>query len=145
MKTLTHRTTGFALMLAIFLLVTMAAIGVYLITISSGQVQAVTQDEQGARAYQVARSGIDWGAYQVLINSSCPASTTIPLPQTGLPGVTFYAVVTCGTVGTETEAGVSTTVYQLKSTACNQTPCVSAGTDPGATYVERELSLTLAK
>lgn len=136
---------GFGLMLAIFLLVTLAAIGAYLITVSSGQVQAVTQDEQGARAYQSARTGIEWGAYQVLINTSCPVPTTLTLAQAGLPGVTFYAEVTCNAVGTETEAGTSVSVFQVTSKGCNQTPCVALGSDPGATYVERELSLTLTR
>ena len=140
-----RRTRGFALMLAIFLIVTIAAIALYLITVSTGQSQAVTQDEQGSRAYQAARTGIEWGAYQVLIKSTCPASTTLPLAQTGLPGVTFYAVVTCSTVGSETEAGTPLSVFQLTSKGCNQSPCAALGSDAGATYVERELSLTLAK
>jgi MSHA biogenesis protein MshP len=145
MSAMLHRTRGFGLMLAIFLLVTIASVGVYLVTVSSGQVQAVAQDELGVRAYQAARTGIDWGAYRVLINSSCVASTTLTLPQSGLTGVTFYAVVGCSTVGTEAEAGTTITVYQLTSTGCSQTPCAAAGTDPGPTYVERQLSLTLTR
>lgn len=53
-------------MAALFIIVTLAAIGTYLLTVSTGQVAAATQDEQGARAYQAARAGIEWGAYQVL-------------------------------------------------------------------------------
>jgi MSHA biogenesis protein MshP len=142
---LLRRTKGFALMLAVFMLVTLAAIALYILTISAGQVQAVTQEEQGARAYQAARTGIDWGAYQVLINSNCPASTTLTLPQSGLAAVNFFAIVSCATVGVETEAGTSITIYQLTSKGCSQNPCVTLGTDPGPMYVERELSLTLAK
>ena len=123
----------------------MSAVGLYLMTVSSGQVQAVSQDEQAARAYQAARTGIDWGAYQVLINNSCPgpAATSLPLAQAGLPGVTFYASVTCSSVGTETEAGSTVHVYKVTSTGCNQTPCATIPSDPGATYVERELVLNL--
>ena len=143
-----RRIHGVGLMLAIFLLVTVAAVGAYLVTVSSGQVEAVTQDEQGARAYQAARTGIDWGAYQVLINASCPTPlpappTILSLPQQGLTGVTFYGEVSCTPVGTESEAGNTIHVYQLTVTGCNQTPCVAVGTDPGPTYVERQLTLTL--
>ena len=45
-----RRQHGFALMAALFILVTLTAIGTYLLTISAGQVAAGTQDEQGGRA-----------------------------------------------------------------------------------------------
>src|SRR5260221_10199354 len=67
-----QRTSGFILMAALFLIVTFAAIGLYLVTISTGTVEAATQGEQGARAYQGARTGIDWAAFQVLMNSDAP-------------------------------------------------------------------------
>ena len=53
-RTPIDRCRGFALMLAVFMIVTLAAIGVYLVTVSTGQTQAVSQDEQGVRAYQAA-------------------------------------------------------------------------------------------
>ena len=56
-----RRQSGFVLVLAIFMIISLAAIGVYLVTISTTQVEAGVQDEQGARAYQAARAGIDWG------------------------------------------------------------------------------------
>jgi len=133
------RQRGFALMLAVFLIVTLAAIGVYLLTFSTGQLEAATQDEQGARAYQAARTGIEWGAFQALRNPPCPAGpTTLTLTQ-GLAG--FYAVVTCQQVGAETEGATALTVYRITSTGCNASPCTPAS--PDRTYVERQLQLTV--
>lgn len=144
---------GFALMAAVFILVTLASISVYLLTISTGQLAATTQDEQAARAYQAARSGIDWGAYQVLRNSgvgfgaACTgggtASQTLSLGPSGGPtGATaYFAEVACNRVGSETEAGEAVSVYRLTVTGCNRSPCGTAD----ATYVERQLQLTLSR
>jgi MSHA biogenesis protein MshP len=97
-------------------------------------------DQQGARAYQAARAGVDWGAYQVLRLGNCPASTvTIPLPE-DLSG--FYAEVSCTSFGVETEGAATVTTYLILSTGCNFTPCSSGAGAP--TYVERELQLTVA-
>jgi MSHA biogenesis protein MshP len=150
LRTVPRRAKGFALMMAIFMIVTLAAIGVYLITVSTGQTAAATQDEQGARAYQAARAGVEWGAYQLLRNSTgafatgCAAggATTTQLLTLiqGLDG--FFAKVDCNRVGNETEAAVNVVVYRLTVTGCNNNPC-GAGIVP--TYVERQLELTVTK
>jgi MSHA biogenesis protein MshP len=141
---------GFALMMAIFMIVTLAAVAVYLLTVSTGQIEAVTQDEQGARAYQAARSGIDWGAFQVLRNGGGPfgatcATSAPPLSLGSLGpagGTNFYAEVSCQRVGNETEGGVTVEVFRLTAMGCNRTPCSGAATP---TYVERQLQLTLTR
>lgn len=133
------RIRGFALILALFLIVGLAAIGAYLLSVSNVQVETGVMDEQGARAYQAARAGLDWGAYRVLRNATCPGATTIgPLPA-ALSG--FYAEVTCTSFGLETEGGATVTTFRIVSTGCNATPCSSGS---GATYVERQLQLTVA-
>ena len=142
---------GFALMAALFILVTLTAIGVYLLTISTGQLGAAAQDEQAARAYQAARTGIDWGAYQLLRNdtgafgAACTgagtASQQLALGALGGPAGAYYAEVGCSRIGNETEGGATVTVFRLTATGCNRSPC---GT-PDATYVERQLQLALSK
>ena len=150
---------GFVLMAALFLIVTFAAIGAYLITISSGQIEAATQDEQGARAYLAARTGVDWAAYQLLQRSAVPpaaagdfgptcisantASATLTLGPLGGPagGDSFRVAVSC-TRSTETEGGVTVEVFLVTSTGCNRAACGASG---DATYVERQLQLVLAK
>jgi MSHA biogenesis protein MshP len=145
-----RRQSGFALVLALFLIVSLAAIGVYLLTISTAQVEAGVQDEQGARAYQAARTGIDWGAFQLLRNSgsgfasTCigaggASSQTLTLTG-GLAG--FFAVVACLKTGDELEGADAVRSYRITVTGCNQATCSGA---VGPTYVERQLQLTLTR
>jgi len=146
------RQAGFALMLALFLIVSLAAIAVYLLTVSTSQLEAGIQDEQGARAYQAARAGIDWGAYQVLQNPGGPLATciaggaqapqTLTFTATYLTG--FYATVECSRVGSETEGTATVNVYRITSTGCNlATPCTTAQNAPN--YVNRQLQLTITR
>jgi MSHA biogenesis protein MshP len=138
---------GFALMMAIFIIVTLAAIGLYLLTVSTGQIEAATQDEQGTRAYQAARTGVEWGAYQLLQNPAGPLATACaPGPTTrDLPPLAngFNVRVRCERVGSEVEAGVPVAAYSLTVTGCNNAPCDGTSTAP--TYVERQLQLTLTR
>lgn len=124
-------------MAALFIIVTLAAIATYLLTISTGQLEAGIQDEQGARAYQAARTGIDWGAFQVLRNTSCVASQTLTLPQG------FWSKVDCSLKATENEAGIPINVYLITATGCNRNACGPANIEP--TYVERQLQLTVTR
>lgn len=125
-------------MAALFIIVTLAAIGAYLLTVSTGQVAAASQDEQAARAYQAARTGMEWGAYQVLINSSCVAGPqNLALPQG------FLAQVSCASSAPENEGSQQITAYTVTSTGCNAAACGAGNT--AATYVERQLQLTLSK
>jgi MSHA biogenesis protein MshP len=158
-----RQAAGFALMMAIFIIVTLAALGVYVLTISTGQLEAATQDEQGARAYQAAHTGIDWGAFQLLCNPSNPncsrpaspffsgctggggsSSQTLTLGQ-GLSG--FCAQVNCQRVGSESEGGIVVAVYRITATGFNRVPPAAAcgAGSVGPTYVERQLQLTLTR
>jgi MSHA biogenesis protein MshP len=141
MKPILRRARGFALVLALFLIVSLAAIGTYMLSVSNVQVASGVMDEQGARAYQAARAGLDWGAYEVLRVGNCPGSTTIAYPGTlNLAG--FYAEVTCTDYLPESEGGATVNTYRIVSTGCNATPCSSGS---GATYVERQLQLTVTR
>ena len=144
---------GFMLMAALFLIVTLAAIGMYLVTVSTGQIEAASQDEQGARAYQAARAGIDWGAFQVLRNSTgtfaattCTAggSQTLTLGTLGAPSGAspFRSTVACSH-STEPEDNSTVDIYVLVATGCNRAACPA--TTPDSTYVERQLQLILTK
>jgi Tfp pilus assembly protein PilX len=56
---------GFAIVSAIFILVVLAALGAFIVNVSTNQQIGSTLDLQGVRAYQAARAGIEWGIYQV--------------------------------------------------------------------------------
>lgn len=126
---------GFSLISAIFLLVVIAALGTFAVTLSTTQQQSAALDVLGSRAYQSARAGIEWGVYQALQNNSCLATTPLaPMPNTL---ANFNVTVNCTSTAT-TEAGATVTMYQLTSLATQGT-----STTPG--YVERQMSVTIAK
>ena len=149
MKRSLRRVRGFALILALFLIVSLATIGAYLLTVSNVQVETGIMDEQGARAFQAARAGIEWGAYQVLQNpggafatGNCVAGTGGAAQDVAPPPLNpFHARVTCQVFGPETEAGTPVRAYRITSTGCNQADC--SATPSGPTSVNRELQLTV--
>ncbi|MGQ0510913.1 MAG: agglutinin biogenesis protein MshP [Betaproteobacteria bacterium] len=142
---------GFALILALFMLVSLAAIGAYMLTVSTAQVEAGVQDEQGSRAYQAARAGIEWGAFQVLENPAgnfattrcTDASTEVIVFAGGLAG--FRVAVTCQVFGPETEGSSPVSIYRLTATGCNSGTCPEPAAGVSPTYVERQLQLTLTR
>ena len=143
-----RRQSGFVLVLAVFMLVMLASIAAYLLTISNLQVQTAAQDELGARAYQSARTGIDWGAYQILrapaqafaIACSAGSSTQTIALSGQLAG--FSVAVACQAGAAQTEGANSFRAYSITATSCNQASCPGTA---GATYVERQLKISLVK
>jgi MSHA biogenesis protein MshP len=141
-----RRQSGFVLVLAVFMLVMLASISAYLLTISNLQVQTAAQDELGARAYQSARTGIDWGAYQILrapaqaFATACAAgASTQTIALSGqLAG--FSVAVTCQAGAAQTEGASTFRAYRITATGCNQASCPGTA---GATYVERQLRISL--
>ncbi len=128
---------GFSIVTAIFLIVVLAALGAFAVSMFRVQQSSSVFDELGARGYQAAQSGIEWGAWQVLRNGgACAASTSL-----ALPGSLALFTVTVGCTSTaHTEAGNPVTIYQLTATACNQ-PAAGACPNPapGVDYVERQV------
>jgi MSHA biogenesis protein MshP len=129
------RASGFALPSAIFLLVILAALGAFILTVSTSQHAGAALDVQGARAYHAARAGIEWGLFQ----TAC-ASTTLTFPGTSLAA--FTTTVNCSAT-TADELGSTVTVHRITATACNQPPCPSA--TPGMYYVERQVVVTVTR
>lgn len=125
---------GFAIVSAIFLIVVLAAMGVFMLTFSNIQHLTTAQDLQSAKAYQSARAGIDWGAYQILQGSNPSCTGTPPLGGT-LTG--FNLVVTCIAFGPYTEGTNTFNIYQITSTA-------NSGVLGSTTYVERQIQATIA-
>lgn len=147
------RQRGFTIVTAIFLLVVLAMLGAFMLSVSGLQQSSSVLDVQGVRAYQAARAGVEWGAFQVLDPNNamgsaalptCPAS---PTQLTTLAGSLspFTVTVTCSAT-TTTEGNRNVATYLIVATACNQP---SAGSCPNATpsggYLERQVQATLAK
>ena len=126
---------------AVFLLVILAGLAVVLTTVSSGQHLGSAQDVLGARAYQAARSGLEWGFYRALNQASCPwPDQDVPLDVTAFPGLSL--TVKCD-LTTADEASLTVKLYKITATACSQPnanpPACPNTNNPGPLYVERQL------
>ena len=137
-----RRQRGFSLISAIFLIVVMASLVVFMVKLTSEQTLAGVADLEGARGLQAARAGTDYGLYQVLQSGSC-SSTNLTFPDAGLSG--WAATVACTSYGPYTD-GSSLTIYSIVVTACNR-PSSGAcpGTANGSNYVERRLTTAIYK
>jgi MSHA biogenesis protein MshP len=130
---------GFLLPAAIFILVILAGLGAYALNITSVQQSTSLQDTQGTRAYQAARAGVEWAAYQVLSPGNtalvnCPASPTV------LNIDNFVVTVTCSRSADFNEQGSDHTIamYDITSTA-------NFGTVGTLNFIERQIQLTVSK
>jgi MSHA biogenesis protein MshP len=139
MRSATSRPRGFAIVSAIFILVVLAALGAFIVTISTNQQIGAALDVQGVRAYQAARAGLEWGLYRQLQASSCAGATSVPLAASTLTD--FTVTVNCTAT---TDASGGPTVYSIQATACNQPNAGSCPNIVSATslYVERRISVT---
>jgi len=139
MRKLQH---GFSIITAIFLLVVLSFLGIAMVTFSTGQHQSAAMDVLGSRAYQAARAGIEWAAYQVVTS---PASSATPVGcatsfASGTLGGTlspFTVNVTCQ-AASAVEGASTIWIYNVSSVAF-------AGTLGSAGYVERDINVKLGK
>lgn len=136
---------GFAVMVALFILVTLAGLATVVVTISTGQQRGFAFDVQGTKAYQAARAGVEYGL-RVALNPPVAGAGT-PTCASNEANFAFsgnlagYSVrVDCAS-NTFNEAGITVTQYNITATGCNRATC--PGT-PDATYVERQLRVSSA-
>jgi MSHA biogenesis protein MshP len=115
--------SGFTLITAIFLLVVVAGLVVYMANSRVVQQTTLLYGVQGARAMQAARSGIEWGIYQhQALGNACtvlpaaPTSTTITFP--GDPALQNFRVAVQCSQSTHIEGGATPIItYQLTAIA----------------------------
>lgn len=138
---------GFGLATAIFLLVVLAALGAFLLTVSGLQQTSSALDLQGSKAYQAARAGIEWGVFQALRNGSCaaPSAATSFIPAGGTL-TEFTVTVGCAATPYSEVTAATGNVYLITATACNRPTAGRCDTvvAPGPNYVERQLQATMA-
>jgi len=149
---LPRRQRGFLVIAAVFLLVVLAALVGYLLTVSTTSQAASAADANSARAYQAARAGTEWAAFQILrggsFKTTCdtgPAFSASSNLNFGSSLSGFATTVSCASAGF-TEGSDSVRAYSVVSTACNQPisgACPNTATTSAA-YVERQLSLSLS-
>lgn len=133
MKTIPKVQRGFSLITAIFLLVVLAGLGTMSVTFFTAQQQSSALDVLGSRAYQAARAGIEWGAYQVTV-PNCPAGpSSIPMGGT----LSSFSVNVWCSATAASEAAATITVYSISSVA-------TQGVAGQSNYVERVMNATIA-
>jgi MSHA biogenesis protein MshP len=133
-----NRHKGFAIVSAIFIIVVLAALGGFIATVSTTQHVGSALDLQGARAYQAARAGTEWGIAQTTNPLFC---TNNPSSNIGVVnGISVTVLCRRIATGDVVEVGLGS-IYQVTAIACSQ-PDV-AGACPGdaaaPNYVERRL------
>jgi MSHA biogenesis protein MshP len=142
---------GFSMIAAVAILVILALLASFIVSISIVQSQSSALDFLGSRAYQAAKAGIEWGAYRVLNPENtaaprftgCDSSTTSTFSGLAADLSDFTVAVTCERTTETTEFGNTVRVFQLTSTACNSATCPdNATTSPS--YVERQISTVIA-
>jgi MSHA biogenesis protein MshP len=141
------RSAGVGLVTAIFLLVVLAGLGTAMVTLFTSQQASSALDEQGARAYQAARAGIEWGLYMQMQAGGCPGltpsvdqfSNSFSLPaNTSLDG--FVVTVVCTRRGVATDPLAR---YVIKATACKPAAgsCPNQSNNPD--YVQRVVEVEI--
>lgn len=129
---------GAALVSAIFLLVVLAALGAYMVTVSGVQQTTVNRALINARTHYAVRAGLEWGVHQVVSPSGfttpCPATATFSPAGFGFDGISVTVACTSNLY----IPGVDTTVYTLTSTATHG----AAGT---AEHAERRLEAIVCR
>lgn len=123
---------GFSLVPALFLLIVLAALGVVAVRMSAVENQTVVLTMQSARAFSAARAGVDWAAYQALVNGNCGAGT-LTLTEGGLNG---FSIETTCTATAHSEGPDTVNVYVIDAFA-------RAGAYGSPDYVSRRIRMTV--
>ena len=131
---------GFSLVSAIFLLVVLAALGAFTLSIYNLQRASASQDLRGVLAYQAAKAGIEWASYQILTPENAPVVNSIfpgcAMNMASVPSFAgalsgFLVRVDCQLTEAD-EGGNKIRVYQLTATA-------TKGAMPSSDFVERQI------
>lgn len=122
---------GFSLVAAIFILVIVALLGAFMVTMSIIERSTSSYAVQGARAYHAALSGVEWGIGRAIAGNCAP--TTSFAAQSG-----FNVTVLCTpTQHVEPQSDPGTfTVFAITSTA-------NAGTFGTDNYFSRSAEATV--
>ena len=110
-----RRSGGFSIVAAVFLIVVVAMIAGYAVTIGSVQQADTTSALLAARADAAASSGLEWGIGRVTRDNACPASSTTFSPA-GTTIAAFSVTVAC-TATAITEGATTYTLFTITGTA----------------------------
>lgn len=129
------RQAGFTLIAAIFLLVVVAGLVVYMANARVVQQTTLLYGVLGARATQAARSGIEWGiAYHLEAGNPCATNTFTP----AAPALNRFTVQVSCVQSSHTEGAAPPIItYQLTALA-------EMGSFGSLDYIKREVRSTVS-
>ena len=110
-----RRAGGFSIVAAVFLIVVVALIAGYAVTIGSVQQADTTSALVAARADAAASSGLEWGIARVTRDGACPAASTTFSPA-GTTLAAFVVSVACSATAI-TEGATTYTLFTVTATA----------------------------
>jgi len=128
------RARGFSLVGAIFLIVVIALLAGFMVTIGALSRATPAAGAMGARAHYAAVSGIEWGAHQALAVAGAPVCFASPASFAAEFGFTLD--VTCAATPV-TEGTQTYVVFDIVATA-------RRGSPTGGDYFSRTLSASVA-
>lgn len=113
-----HRQRGVSIIAALFILVGLAVLGGYMVSLSGVSHLTTSYAVQGVRAYHAARSGMEWGAARALSDGNCASFPQQLDLNGGLTG--FRVTVDCTSSGYQ-EAGVTANTFRISAHAETRT------------------------
>ncbi len=124
---------GFAAVAAIFLVVGLAALGAFMVSLSNTQQVTSAQDALGTRAYWAARTGLEWAV--VAAPTVCTNATVTDVALGVGPDTVdgFNVTVSCAK-NVYTESGATRNIYRITATAKSGAGVGTVG------FVERSVS-----
>ena len=125
--------TGFTLITALFLIIVVALLSLYMVNFRTIQQSTVVFGLQGARAMQAVQAGLEWGIYDSITNGNCAASA---FTATGAALNAFTINTSCA-LSTHLEGVTPINTYRLTSTA-------QTGTYGTLDYVYRSMQATVS-
>lgn len=140
MKTPGMGQRGVALVNAIFIIVALAALGGYMLSISGVQQTTTNRALISARTLIAARAGLEWGIHRAVApptlgSGQCSPSVVFGLTGDGLEDIQVTVECTTTVYGT---AGGQANIYYIVSTARNSSTSTTE-------YAERKLEATLCR
>lgn len=116
---LLRHASGFGLVAAMFLIIVVALVVIVMARLAVTQHGTSSLTIQQARAYQAARSGLEWGITQAFHTRSCAAGTP-SMASSSLAD--FAVVVTCSSNDYLDDDGTAVRIFRFTATAQNGTP-----------------------
>ncbi len=143
---------GFTMMLVLFILVGLSALGATLALISTRHHMGSAQELASAKAHQAARAGLEWATFK-LARSATPQPACFAPQNISMGGELTGLTVSVSCTRNPATGGVgdgpqSLAFYRVVANACNAPAvggaCPSASLAPDVTYVESQLTRTLS-